>query len=413
VANETKSDERSYRRGLILGLTMAEVVMLLFFALLLTWAIGIRKQQEDATRIDALNNRVAELQDEVKQLAGSRQAANQFDDLFRELKASEQQAAGLRKTAEILTELGREAGLQDGPPEAIAERIREQVEIARQVTDLAKNSQSSNSGLNPQQVLQRVASLTELQQALQRAGLTPGNVAEVTHSAEVLRELGNEAGLSDASAEQIAAGLLKDVDIARRVTDAVRQSGRSPSPTEAGLAAQVAGLLSLESELQKTGLDASKIPVFVAQVQDQLREKENALRSLQGRLKYTESQLQTLGRGTEKPACWADPETGKPEYIFDVALQSTSLLVRDNALPQRRDDEAKLPIQQIRFGENTSLQQFRDETNPLFLWSEKEGCRFFVRVFDLTAPQEKYRYKLHLRTVGERFYYYEKLTRSW
>ena len=53
--------------------------------------------------------------------------------------------------------------------------------------------------------------------------------------------------------------------------------------------------------------------------------------------------------------------------------------------------------------------QFRVMSKPVFEWSVKEGCRFFVRVFDLTKDEEKMIYKQHLRAVGEHFYYFEVL----
>lgn len=48
-------------------------------------------------------------------------------------------------------------------------------------------------------------------------------------------------------------------------------------------------------------------------------------------------------------------------------------------------------------------------SRAVFNWSVKEGCRFFVRVFDLTKDEEKMIYKRRLRTVGEHFYYFEVL----
>jgi len=132
---------------------------------------------------------------------------------------------------------------------------------------------------------------------------------------------------------------------------------------------------------------------------------------VKGRLAYAEQKLATSSRGTEKPACWAD-QTGKPEYIFDITLKSRSVVIRDNALPNRRSEEAALPIQRIFFGADLGQDEFRMETRALFEWSEKEQCRFFVRIFDETAAHEKDIYKRQLRTVGEHFYYYEDLSRS-
>ena len=37
----------------------------------------------------------------------------------------------------------------------------------------------------------------------------------------------------------------------------------------------------------------------------------------------------------------------------------------------------------------------------------KEGCRFWVLLYDLTKDEEKKIYKRHEWTVGQRFYYLE------
>ncbi len=137
------------------------------------------------------------------------------------------------------------------------------------------------------------------------------------------------------------------------------------------------------------------------------REKLRGRATLQGQLSNARRTLEGIGKGTEHPACWASPETGKPEYIFDVALTSTGIIVRDNMLPHRAEAQRHLPLQMMVFREGLSLERFLVATLPLLEWSNAQGCRFFVRTFDLTKADEKDIYKRHLRTVGQRFYHYE------
>lgn len=80
-----------------------------------------------------------------------------------------------------------------------------------------------------------------------------------------------------------------------------------------------------------------------------------------------------------------------------------------NALPHRAAEQAQLPLQAMVFEKEMRPGQFRVMSKPVFEWSVKEGCRFFVRVFDLTKDEEKMIYKQHLRAVGEHFYYFEVL----
>ncbi len=111
-------------------------------------------------------------------------------------------------------------------------------------------------------------------------------------------------------------------------------------------------------------------------------------------------------KGTEMPACWVSSETGKVEYIFDVALTSNGIILRDNALPHRKKEQRKLPLAKITFKQELNIRQFLRMTNPLFNWSVNHGCRFFVKAFDLTKANEKAVYKRHLRYLGHRFYHF-------
>ncbi len=326
------SDERSYRRGLVLGFTMAEIFILVLFALLLIWMIGVAKQRAVERQARELKDRIAVLEAEGAHILGSKDAANRFDDLFRELQivrenlaASERKAQALEEAARTLRDLGAEVGAAGGAPTEIARLVRERLDIAQRLITAA-----AKSGLG---------------------------------------------------------------------------SRTDPDSKEA-VATTVSALLQIQEALHRAGLSSTDVGKTVKELLAKFRETE-------GRLGNAERRLQEVSHGTEWPACWADATTGRPEYIFDVALKSASIVVRDNALPHRRERQAMLPIQGMRFETDLTTPEFRMMTAELFKWSERERCRFFVRAFDLTQAHEKAAYKVDLRTVGEHFYYYEELNRAW
>ena len=111
-------------------------------------------------------------------------------------------------------------------------------------------------------------------------------------------------------------------------------------------------------------------------------------------------------KGTDHPACWKS-RTGKSEYIFDVTLTSRGIITHDNALPHRTAEQAQLPLQTIVFDQEVQPEQFLKMSRPVFEWSKRKGCRFFVRVSDRTKGEEKTIYKQLLWTVGQHFYFYE------
>ncbi|GAA3262657.1 hypothetical protein GCM10020258_27200 [Sphingomonas yabuuchiae] len=127
---------------------------------------------------------------------------------------------------------------------------------------------------------------------------------------------------------------------------------------------------------------------------------------LKGSMAYAARRLEALGKGSEKPACWAT-RTGSPEYIFDVTLTSGGIVTRDRALPNRRAEQVRLPLSNMAYGRVLQGPGFQAMTKPLFDWGEAHGCRFFVMVTDRTGASEKRRYKTLLLWVEGHFYKYE------
>jgi hypothetical protein len=107
--------------------------------------------------------------------------------------------------------------------------------------------------------------------------------------------------------------------------------------------------------------------------------------------------------GGQLPPCWVDAN-GKTEYIFDARLRETGIWLFDNHVPGREADEQLLPISGFQFEKGTEAGPFVQAGQPLLSYSEKEGCRFYVRVFDETNAQSKERYKELLRGVEGIFY---------
>jgi hypothetical protein len=138
----------------------------------------------------------------------------------------------------------------------------------------------------------------------------------------------------------------------------------------------------------------------------QKRELERQLDTMKGQLINLTERLG--GRGTEYPPCWVS-SAGKIEYIFDIALNSNGYVIRDRKLPNRKNDQALLPIQQIIFDSPILSASFTKQTDPLLVWSKEHNCRFFVRIYDQTGQQEKDIYKHQERVLQQTFYSYEVL----
>jgi outer membrane protein OmpA-like peptidoglycan-associated protein len=130
------SDDREHRRGLVLGLTMAEILLLLLFLLLLALGARVADQQKELARanatIDTLAPIFASLSSDGKpsdavvrnaaaKLAHATQLEKENEQLSSELKAANDELSGWKSAAKLAREIN-----PDDPPIATVRRALEQ-----------------------------------------------------------------------------------------------------------------------------------------------------------------------------------------------------------------------------------------------------------------------------------------------
>jgi hypothetical protein len=310
----------AYRKGLVLGFTMAEITLMLLFCLLLasTLLVDIKAKQAVRTR-QKLKVAQQKLKDNKRDLVLVEQFKARFgeqgkiDDLFTELRLVKESNTALK--------------------EEIESNKRQQAEFA------------------------------------------------------VLREYIEDSKVEGKDPKAIIQEVERDKALADRVKAAMASAKLTPESPDKVEAIMRAGLAQ--------SADVTKC-----------KETEIEKERLGGQLKNAQRTLERFGqgKGTEKPACWADPKTGKPEYIFRVELTSGGLIIHDQKLPNRVDDQARLPIGGVTFDGELPPEMFKAQTAGLAAWSKERDCRFFVMVKDLTLPTEKDAYKKMLKTLEEHFY---------
>lgn len=298
----TQHENALYRRGIVLGLTMAEVVILIIFCLLLLLANIIGKKN-----------------DEIK-------------DLKVEILQKEKQLVILNENPNLATDLQKLYRVLD--TDSFDDAFKELILI-----------QEKNKSL--------VAELKGLQEKMK----------DMQEFEEVLRE-------NDLAVDQ-AVNIVKSVQ-------KIKENSPDFLPDQEAI---------------------RELPKKIARLEAEITTKHN-------RMAYLQNKLERVGKGTEKPACWATP-LGRSEYIFDMALTSNGIIIHNNDLPHRAIEQAELPLDSIGFSKELNNQRFRVDTQALYDWSNKNECRFFVKIFDQTEQNEKSIYKKRLRIVGEHFYYFE------
>lgn len=345
---DSEQKNRAYRRGLILGWTLAEIFLLILFILLLAFAASHLKdrerllaEQKDAEKLVKQNDRLkldtnrqmerieelahanAELHEQNVYLKARLVLPNNFDDEFRELRLRQRQ---IDKLNAQLAELNERQAWIKGLEEAFGRNMKMQA--------------------NPQ------AALRELMARADDAG----------RALKTLRSIG------------------------------VAQ------PQDQSVAEPVGKLLE---NLRKAGLTTGDSKEIAKRLQS-LGDCQSERQQMQGQLANSQRKLEALGHGTEMPACWASLD-GKPQYIFDVTLTSSGIVVHDNALADHVEDEKQF-VKGMLFDTELKPEQFLGISNHIYQWSLDHKCRFFVRVFDHTGPGEKAIYKQHLQTVEAHFY---------
>jgi hypothetical protein len=279
--------KKAYRRGLLLGFTMAEVTIMVLFCLLLASALVFEEKLNELARAYDKLAELSEVRDTVSALAAKYGESGKIDDIFTELRF-----------------------------------------VKRENTELK-----------------------------QRAAENEAALIEVKANAELLREI------------KVSLQSVKD---------------SQPNAAEVGAIVK-AGLAKGEKAIQceRDAIEKNR---------------------LEGQLASAQATLTRLGKGTEMPACWANPKTGRPEYIFSIDLTSTGLVIHDERLEHRQAEQSLLPLSEIGFDTEVSPDAFRIQTGALWLWSKEHQCRFFVMVRDKTQPTEKDTYKRLLRTLEDHFY---------
>jgi len=174
---------------------------------------------------------------------------------------------------------------------------------------------------------------------------------------------------------------------------------------KAKAADEINGLLNGSASFTKnnvereSGYDPKSLP---GQVKSCIDEKQR----LQGQVANVEKRYG--GGGTVFPSCWVTPNGGT-EFVFDVDLLSNPdggrLVIHDNQVPGHNDEKARL-FSDLQFNQPLTDSDFLDETQQFYEFGAKQQpeCRFFVRVNDRTAPQDKSTFKELLLTVEKNFY---------
>ncbi len=364
-----------YRRGLVLGRTVAEVALLVIFVLLLVLGTVLKRKSEELEKLREDVAALGPLQRRLQEEAGRREL--DVEKLLRDLQRAGEVERRLGEVEDELRLLrDQEKALRDSLPADLKDRpLPEAVRVLVFLRDQVRRTGVED----PLQLASENRDLAERVKVLE---------ADAKRLKELMRILSDVGAPSDPESlkSTLKQARILEQEAAKARARAAMANARAEE-TEAKLAAaqeKAAELASRQSRLK--------------------RELDN----LRGQMANLQQQA-SGGRGLDHPPCWATP-SGRAEYIFDVALTPQGLIVHERELPHRAADRAELPLAGLPLDSEMTPEEFLVATRPLFDWSVNNSCRFVVRAFDMTGPTEKAIYKRHMRILEERFYKYEVIS---
>ena len=421
----------AFPRGLVLGFTMAEISILIIFVLLLVLAaileresdrreqaeLGLERYQEvrEIFEEEKLPDDPAVLRSYLVERAERHQAADNWRVLIREL---ERTAAG-PSAQQLLDRIQRSEIATMSPAEV------EELLAARRAVEQADAHAELEQVLQEAGVLPSAGEILDMAAAMRAAdeqGMTPAEVREAIENRAVWNQALDDEGRSAEPRE------LSDL------LDAVRaasEQGLSPEQVAAAVEAGSGfaevwgsgGIGTIEEAIEEVihdarrwretgGEEASALNDRLAQaLDDRDRERERAERF--------QSHIRSLGSGTDHPSCWYQDDGITTAYLLDVALTPRGLVVdyaaaapgdvlsaSGDRLGTAAEALASVPVGSLSRQLLMSPVEFLRQTRRVHDWSEdsEPECRFFVRVFDRTAANEKQLYKNLLQAVEQHFY---------
>ena len=360
---------RTFPRGLVLGLTMAEIAILIIFVLLLALAALLAHEAERREEAEGELVRFEQMETLFEEEALPEDPVV-FKSVLRERVDEHEDADSWRELVREIERAFPEPSVQE-----VVERIQESA-IGRMSPPDAEELLAAH------RAVERADAHAELERALQAADIS-ATAGELREMAEVM-EAAARLGMS---------------------TDEIRDAIENRDAIETGRA--------LEELLETNdGADGQEPLEQVVQDAKSWRDSSGSdsaalakqLDRAQDRIERLEAQARARGGGgTDHPSCWYDRD-GTVAYLFDVALTADGFVMDVAHAPQHEAKRELLPIDAVRTGVRLTQAAFLSQTRAVYQWSVERECRFFVRAFDLTAADQKDLYKRRMRVLESRFY---------
>ena len=416
------AEKTHYRKGLALGLTMAETFSIIVFILLLACAVLLigandaKEVAEDNLKEERVDHAFTRHMLESAAPSGintdvwlreSRRLSEELsytetrievlvaDSVRRraEIEKLQQMFTSNNRPAELEKELAEQVGhveaLKDSltqASDAIEELERQQESLETRLQEAREVSEAAREAISRHEGLDSTEATEELRKAAEEIRQTD-RVDRLVDSLEVARDVIATLETGQAMWDSLANASDTDPDALRAT--AARERMRASSMQDR---------LAAREREQNEAIDN----LVVAN-----RERDEAI----SRAEYREEEVRQLrgGQGIDPPPCWLDSEND-PEHIFRAVLTDAGIRLDDITPPHRRDDPAMVHLAAIESGRTYTTGEFFELTRPIYHESLSRrsfgamGCRFWVRPVDETGARKDI-FRQRERQLGRHFWF--------
>lgn len=418
------AEKTHYRRGLTLGLTLAEVFTIIVFILLITCTVLLRsvgQERDEAERerdkaetdltlardmlrgeeswldADAWYSEVRRLRLELEE---ARIHIESVQTSLREAQAAEEEARRL-----LIEEVAAAppGDLEStSTPDEIAERVMEQASsIATQTDSIARlNEVLGQEMKRADSIAQEAKSLERFARTVraaldsmassardsasgparlpqpapgapsERDSRATGDEPDTDREPEIVRELESERTriASRVAADDALSAAVAEIAEAAEVAS-LREQLEDQSRANRALRERVEEYKQLDSWDARDSLSrtAAELEVIRRQTATITRERDQAVELVEY---YRAAELRRLGDGSgiDAPPCWFDSARRRLEYIFRIELTEGGFRVFNIAPPRRNSDPALRHADQIEFeyGREYAPEGFRRLAGPIY-----------------------------------------------
>lgn len=378
------AEKTHYRKGLALGLTMAETFSIIVFILLLACAVllisaneakGVAEDNLKEERVDhAFTRQMLEnvAPSGINTDAWLRESRRLREELASaESRIEELKSDSVRRSAEIeaLQQVLENNDLPDQLENDLAQKAGKiaalndsLVQVSHEIQELEHERDSLETRLEQAEKISDAA----------REAITQHGEFNPTEAAEEIKKAARADSLTDSL--EVARDLISSLETGRVMWDSLANVSSADSLRATAVRER------MRSESMQNRLAARE------------REREEAI----SRAEYREEQVAQLlgGRGIDPPPCWLD-DANNPEYMFRAVLTDSGIRLFNITPPHRRNDPAMQYLSAIEDGRTYTAEEFRNITRPIYyeglsrrqVWGPK-GCRFWVRPVDGTGERK-------------------------